>query len=263
MGELQRGKKGELILPGFGDINTEIRKRLILSITGEWKTGKTEFSLTAPAPIAYIDMDTGTEGVIEKWAKKKVIKRISFDYHDSTDEREWREMWEKCSKAFIASLQHPQIRTLVWDTATEGYDLVKMARFGKLNKVNLHEGKALPYPYGPVNTEFRDLLRRALKTNKNVILIHKTKDEYVDDKRTGKKLMAGYGDIGGIVQVSIETWKKVETEKGEVRSRTFGITVKDCRQNREVDGMTLEEPLSTFPMLAMQVFPESSEEEWE
>lgn len=249
-------RQNPTVLNGFDRAPTERIHRLIISLTADWKKGKTTFALTAPAPIALIDMDTGLEGVIEKWAEQKEIHVKSFNYHDATSEDEWTKMWEDCKQAFLGALNNPRIKTVVWDTATEAFELIRMARFGKLNKVVMAGGKAVPYPWGPVNTEFRDLLRKSLGTRKNVIFIHKTKDEYRDDARTGNKVRAGFGDMEFVTQVNILLWKDVE--KGG-----YGLTIEDCRQNSDVSGLELVDPLNTFINVASLIFPESEEEEWQ
>ncbi len=260
---IQKKKESEILVPGFIEAPTIQNRGFVAVVTGNWKTGKTHLSLTAPAPIAYINHDCGQRGVIEKAAREKKIVYVEFDYHDSTDINEHKAMWEKSKRAFIDALESPHIRTVVQDTSTEAFELIRMARFGKLNKVAMDGGKAVPYPWGEVNAEFRDLVRRALKTDKVVILTHRTKKEYVDNEETGKRIRSGYGDMDFVSDVNIETWKRIERdEDGEITGRKFGMTVLDCRLNRDIEGMELEEPISSIPMLATQIFPDTEIEEW-
>ena len=58
---------------GFEDKVRLIPKRSIVSIEGLEKSGKTRLALTAPEPIVYIDLDVGTEGVIEPLMKDKQV----------------------------------------------------------------------------------------------------------------------------------------------------------------------------------------------
>ena len=109
-------------LVGFDRAPTEKIHRLIISLTADWKKGKTTFALTAPAPIALIDMDTGLEGVIEKWAKEKEIHVASFNYHDATSEDEWMRMWEECKK--------PCLRLLVLGKGEAGQKILELLRPG-------------------------------------------------------------------------------------------------------------------------------------
>jgi len=255
-------KSNKVTLAGFENAPTSLPKGIVIVSTGDWDTGKTELALTAPAPLAFIDMDTGVRGVIEKWAKKKEIIYRKFNYKDSTKLEEWNRMWGEAKEAFISALEHKDIRSVVWDTATEAYELVKMARWGKINKVIMDGGTAVPYPYGPVNEEFRDLLRKALHTNKVVILVHRTQDEYIDKKATGERIRSGYKDMDFVTEVGLRTWKRV-TKGDEGVTSTYGFTVTKCRLNRDIFGMDFEEPMSTIPFLASQIFPETNIEDWE
>ena len=54
-------------MPGFAPIKKLDRTRLIVSVEGLEKRGKTHFAMTAPPPIAYFDMDIGAEGVVNKF----------------------------------------------------------------------------------------------------------------------------------------------------------------------------------------------------
>jgi hypothetical protein len=250
-------------LEGFTEANNEEKLRLVLNVEGMEKCGKTHFALTAPGPIAVIDMDIGLEGVISKFTLQKKIYVASFNYRDATTPDEWEKMWVKMKTAYMDALASKSIRTVIADTATEWWELVRMARFGKLAQVK-------PHHYAPVNAEFRDLLRKAYDTDKNLILIHKQKKEYTGDPGswTGNMERAGFGDIGYAVQANILSWRITALDEiyGKGREdgyKGFGITVRDCRQQAELAGTELLEPLNTFPVLASQVFPSTDQSEWE
>ena len=236
-------------LQGFEPAKRTGFKRLIISAEGLEKSGKTTFGLSAPGPIALFDLDIGTEGVVDKVLDAKKIIIASVNYRDATNQTEWLAMWEKAKKAWYDALKASikEVRTLLGDTWTEMWELARLARFGKLTQV-------MPHQYGPVNAEFRDMIKRAYDTEKNVILIHKQKEEYINDKNTGRMKRSGFGDIGYLVQVNLEVWRR----KGE-----FGLTVKDCRQEASLAGEEFVDPMNTFPFLASQVYPGTSEEDWE
>ena len=252
---------------GFTEASSEEKLRLILNVEGGEKEGKTHFALTAPGPIALIDMDIGLEGVVSKFIKEKKIYVASFNYREATDPKQWDEMWQKMKKCFLDALTNNAIKTLVCDTATEMWELLRMASFGKLAQVK-------PHHYAPVNAEFRDLLRKAYDTDKNLILIHKQKKEYVDEKWTGNMERAGFGDVGYAVQANVISWRvsALDVVYGKGRDdeyQGFGITVKDCRQRPELAGQEFLDlsakglpTMNTFPYLATQVFPDTNEEDW-
>src|SRR3990170_4136638 len=55
---------------GFSDDYVETPRRLVISLSGPAKSGKSHFSLTAPEPIIYINVDIGTEVVVGKFQDK-------------------------------------------------------------------------------------------------------------------------------------------------------------------------------------------------
>lgn len=226
-----------------------VKRRLIMSLSGREKQGKTHFSLTAPGPIAFFSMDLGTEGVVGKFPDKEIWVG-EYDYHSiqGMDPAAIAGEWERLKRDYIMIMKTPEIRTVVWDTATEVWEMIRIARFGKLTQVK-------PHHYGPVNAEYRDLLRLAYAGDKNLILLHKMKAEYVEDKRTGRFERAGFGDTGFLVQLNALAWRDQEG--------MFGITVQDSRQNPALMGEEIMEPLLSFPFLATQVFPETEEGDWE
>jgi len=249
------------VVPGYEEVSIENILRIILNVEGGEKGGKSHFALTAPGPISLIDMDTGLEGVVNKFSKQKKIYRASFNYHDATSQNEWETMWKKMKQAFFDALATKVIRTLIVDTASEMWELCRMAAFGKLAQVK-------PHHYAPVNAEFRDLIRKAYDTDKNLILIHKQKKEYIDEKWTGNMERAGFGDVGYAVQANIISWRITVLDEFYGKSREdgykgFGIICRDCRQNPDLAGQEYFEPLNTFPIFASQVFPDTSESEWE
>lgn len=232
-----------------GTVNT---KRLIVSVSGREKSGKTHFALTAPGPIAYFDTDVGTEGVIEKFvAAGKVIYHNGYDYHELQDMRKkvvgpvdpepYIRMWEGMKSDYV-QVMDSKVRTVVMDTGTEIWELLRLARFGKLSQV-------MPHHYGPVNAEYRQLLRLAYLSDKNLILLHKVKAEYVQEKRTGNWERAGFGDTGFMVQTNIRCWRR-KNDDGLLK---FGITIEDCRQSAECAGLELEEPLCDFSTVAAMI----------
>ena len=250
-----------ITVPGFDEANTNEVLRLILNVEGAEKEGKTHFALTAPGPIALIDMDIGLEGVVSKFSKQKKIFVASFNYHEATSPDEWEKMWVKMKTGFLDALASKTIRTLISDTATEMWELCRMAAFGKLAQVK-------PHHYAPVNAEFRDLIRKAYDSDKNLILIHKQKKEYKNEQWTGHMERAGFGDVGYAVQANVVSWRITALDEVYGKGREdgykgFGITVRDCRQQAELAGLELLEPMNAFPFLATQVFPGTDTDIWE
>lgn len=233
-------------LSGFVKSTGDAKRRLIISLSGPEKTGKTHFALTAPGPIALIDFDTGLEGVVHRFKDKHVFVseyRMGMTLTADT----YLPTWEKMKKDYATALGSKNIRTVVIDTATEAWELCRLRFFGKLTQV-------MPHHYSAPNAEYRELIRAAFSSDKNVILLHKVKAEYVNDKTTGKMVRAGFNDTGFLVQMNLRT--SYNTDDG------FITTVKDCRQNMDIAGLDLMGDMNNFPVLGTLVFPGTSVEEW-
>ena len=228
---------------------TGLKHRLILSVEGMEKQGKSHFGLTAPAPIGYFDFDTGSEGVVHKFAGAKEIHINDYrKLGNSLDQAQFTIMWERFREQFLGVLANPNIRTVIPDTATEVWELLRMARFGKLTQV-------MPYHYGPVNAEYREMMRKVYDSDKNLILLHKMKKRYRNDNWDGGYERSGFTDTGYLVQVNAVIERD---EEGE-----FVLMVKDCRQNSAVAGMTFEGPMCNFQFLAASIFPDPNPDDWE
>ena len=159
------------MLQGFREAESTAGKRLILNIEGMPGKGKSSLALSAPDPIVLFDFDTGLEGVLEQFladGKRIIVPKESLRHEDSDQQKVWENMWKTFQDSYIRALDSPikDVRTIVIDTATEAWELKRLVAFGKLSQVQSHH-------YGPVNADFRRLIKRAYNSDKNLILIHK------------------------------------------------------------------------------------------
>ena len=242
---------------GFKRAGEAVKRRLILAISGAEKSGKTRFSLTAPPPVAVLNLDIGLEGVVQQFSDKEIFVSEYRVMSPSLNKNMSQEAiatnasnaWDSILRDYKYALD--TMRTVVLDTATEVWEVLRMARFfktfGKLDHIK-------PHHYGPVNAEYRDFLRLAYDSNANLILVHKVKAEYINDVRTGRLERAGFGDTGFIVQCNARTYRDDEG---------FHLEVSDCRQNMSLCGTVLSEEMCSFPFLASLVFDGTSLEDWE
>jgi hypothetical protein len=145
----------ELAALGFSTLDTSVHHRLIISSSAREKCGKTHFSIaTTPEPIAFIDFDVGTEGVVNKFPSRKIIhkqfntrKEMSLageKYGQSEAEKDWEEI----QKVIRAVIKSNVIRTMVVDTATELWEIARLSEFGRLDQV-----KSQHHPVGLHETQ--------------------------------------------------------------------------------------------------------------
>jgi len=242
-----------------------LKRRAILSLKGPPKSGKTYWGLAAPGPIAHFDSDWASESAREKFAAEKEIYRYEIktareiEITNSGPNIEAEEEYNKFREAYYACLRDPGIRTVFGDTGTEIWELLRLAFFGRLTQVP-------PMKYAPANEEYRKLIRAAYDTDKNLILTHRVKDEYVGDMgsgtsvRTGKKILSGFADTPYLVQANLTTYWDRET-------REFGVFVEDCGYNMAIAGEQFQgevEGISmcSFSYLASSMFPNTTPEDW-
>jgi hypothetical protein len=261
--------KGAASASGFTLATTKAKHRLIMSIEGTEKCGKNHFAFTAPGPVYFHSLDFGDEGVIQKFQPGGAFHRPGLKIHkaeyrldippntaiqDAADTA--RPVWSRFLSNFAEGLAKG--RTTIVDTATEAYEVLRMAEFGKLTQV-------MPHHYGPVNQVMKGLWRDAYNSDSNLIMLHRMKEEWENKvnsqgkevgNKTGRWEMAGYKGTYFEAQVCCRAYK----EGGE-----FKLLIFDCRQNPDLEGMVLEQGsgMLDFKTLGQLVFPESEESEWQ
>jgi len=243
---------------GFVRAAEDVKRRLIMAIDAREKSGKSHFALSGPEPVAVINLDVGLDGVVQKFQSDKEIwvQDIPVNIQELKEltpqmaAKEADRAYQQVLKAYKAVLG--EARTIVYDNATEVWELLRMARFGKLDHVK-------PHHYGPVNAEYRELIRMAYDQSvTNLILLHKMKDEYIDDKRTGLVKRAGFADTAFLVQMNALCYRGPE----ETVPDCFHMQIMDCRQNAELNNVDVSGADLNFPFIATLVFPDTKEEDW-
>lgn len=230
---------------GFNDEYVEKPRRIIASLFGKAKTGKTHFSLTAPEPIIYFNVDIGTEGVVNKFQEQgKYILLYDVRVPKEAGKDVWSRMWADL-KFRVAKAYSLKAGTVVWDTASEVYELARLAHFGRLTEIK-------PSDYAIVNNEWRELLRQAYDAPTNTIFIHKVKASWgmIPTSsgsrlgKTGEYEVSGFSEMDYLVQMNLETGCIYEESGPE-----FSVLIKDCRQNPNIAGQLLSGPMCNFDFL--------------
>jgi hypothetical protein len=252
--------------------NAAVPHRLIVAVDGLERQGKTHFALSAPGPLSYQSLDIGHEGVIEKFQSDKTIHLATYQTHikkGMTAEAAMQlcaPVWEafvEDYRLFLSSAETGKVRSGIIDTASDLWEVQRLARFGKLTQV-------MPHNYTALNQEYSQLIKEVYGTSANLILLHKLKAEWVENAATGKANKSGtyersgFAGTGFLVQVNVLAWREmVDGDKKGFPTGPFHITIKDCRQNPTVAGMDLVEPFASFAHLGATVYPETSVEDWE
>uniref|UniRef100_A0A6H2A3W1 Putative ATPase domain containing protein n=1 Tax=viral metagenome TaxID=1070528 RepID=A0A6H2A3W1_9ZZZZ len=239
----------------FVKASPDIKQRLILAVVAQEGQGKTHFSFTAPDTIVTFNADFGLEGVIHKFIQqgKTILEyQVPMPNPQSRDvEKEAQKVWDDLEAAYDECLRNPSVRTIIFDTATEIWEVVRLAYLGKLTEV-------MPHHYTAVNAQFRRFLKRADKTDKNLILLQKMKPTYVGKNATGDYEIAGFNDTPYIVQAVIFPHRaKVNTKLADgtvVKKGEFYIEIGEkCRHNPAVSGTIFTGELANFPWVAATI----------
>ena len=223
-------------LLGSGWINTmgPAPSRIIASIEGTDKTGKSHLALTAPRPIMYIDLDVGTEGVIHKFqGEDLMVYQVEQPERLGSSQElmgRYGEIWATVQDKISEALAMNE-GTLIIDTFTEAYDICRLAHFGKMSQVQ-------PHQYGVAYADLREVMRKVHQSKMSCILLHKMGSNF----NTGEPEMKGWNDIPHQVQVTLRTDRE-DTADGPV----FLAEVRACRQNPNLMGKNLYAGATTDP----------------
>lgn len=228
--------------------------KINMTVDGIEKSGKSYFALTAPGPISYHDLDFGLHGVADKFPD---IELYHFEYPFSITNRlpgaeaspplieRSAALWKDLVRDVMASTE--RCRTVVFDQGTRMWNLLRLARLGKLTQV-----PALQYVN--VNSEFDDFIQRVHRSPANIIWLHRMKPVYEKNEKTALYERAGYDGLGYDVDVVLQPF--YDPKAG------FTLRIAECRANRKLDGTVLNEAEISFAKVASLIYPNSEERNW-
>lgn len=253
------GRQTKVVESGFIRAGIEITPRLIVCTQAMSKAGKTHWYLTGPAPIAVIDIDDGIHRAVKEFQSDKEIyvaryRRAFTEIRQNGNTAQAvmdaaAEQLEKMRTDYIQALK--EARTVAVDGGSELYETVRLACFGRTEKV-------LGREYGPVNREMKLWLDLARNSDANVVFTHRLRDKYVNDKKSGELEMEGWKKFPYETDMVIQQW----VEPNEPIPDRYHCTVLSCGMNPELDGQDFNGVTADFSTIAQLVFPESSPEDW-
>jgi hypothetical protein len=242
------------ILSRFRRFNPTINKRLIVALEGQPKTGKTRFCLTFPGPIAVLNTDRPLEGH-EAFAGAKDIYVNDYNLSKEFELPEYKQLWSRYESDYYAVCDDPGIRTIVLDTFTEARNLALLGLYGRTTQIQ-------PFMYAPANSLVRSMIKYAGSTDKNIIYSHQVKQEYVDDKPTGKYVRSGIDSTAYFAQINCNMYRENLIQDGKDTPGDFVLRISDCGQQGLLAGSELRNELIEFKYLASLVYPDTSPDEW-
>lgn len=236
-------------LDSFSKYQPKPMRKACISVEGREKRGKTRFSLTAPGPIIYFNLDEGLDRVQPETQFPNLDLRVvpipafARDGHPDVVADGALKVWDWLKTQHINALD--AARTVVYDSFTEVWELARLARLGKLTQVQSHH-------YGPVNREFHEFIREFNRHNANLILLHKVMPEFEDKTKMERR---GFSHIG----FSVDDFFRVERDDTD---GAFLVEVIESGHNAALRGKIFKEPSNTFADIACAMFPQSSPLDW-
>lgn len=255
----------------------DIKRAMVVSIEGTPKSGKTTLAFSLPGPIVLLNFDYG-EGKPVGDALKAGKEVMKADYNltlplgiDRSKADKVKDIYDpvldRWKNDYLTVVAGKLARTIIIDTASELWELMRLSYFGKLVKVP-------PHLYVQANAEYRDLIRAGKDAGINVILIHKVRDIWEDnpagegrrpkvDSVTGEKMTerSGFGDLGYLVDMSIRTRTvapvvdKKTVERTVVTGTRFFTDLYEVRDDASLNGSSWEG--LDLPALMGMVYPET------
>jgi hypothetical protein len=221
----------------FVDARTIKMKRVVLSVWGMPKDGKTHFALTGRKPVYYHSLDVGIQELLPKFRKQR-IKVADYSMTEETDVEVYGPLLKSFHEDYLLALRTPGPGTIVVDTATQLWQVINKVKLDGIKK-NRKDGRILPFDYADANTYMGGMLRRAMQQNeKDVIFIGRAKPIYIKSESTGVFEFQGFNETPSIVQATLQIIKR-ENEEGQ----PFWVArIESNRFDPELNGMELESP---------------------
>ena len=211
---------------------------LMVSISGEPKSGKSHLACSFPGPILVVSFDLGAKFLLSKFKDKAIdLKEMPMPIYDSLDAKGvgFDKFWREVRYAIYTGVDSNKYQTIVIDTASALWEII---RYG----YNEEEGKAVgasgkARTYGEPNARMYGVITKIQISGVNLVLVNYLKDRYENDQNTGKKELDGWKKTEGLVDLVLLN-RKIPNPTGA--GSVFKTLIKDYRFDHTIDGTELE-----------------------
>lgn len=217
----------------FTETEEEVKQRLIVAIDGETGSGKNKLAFSFPDPIAFMSFDPNYgKALSEAKAAGKRVHKASYNVpvikpdgkNGEYIAKVCGDTWDQFAVDYVGALRDPHVHTVIIDTATELFELITYAIYGKNVQV-------MPKDRGHAYATYRQVIREAESTDKSLVLLHKMKDEWKNDKSTGNRIRAGYKDT----DFSVTTEIRMEKNMAEPYPDRYHCHIMKCNLNPQIE----------------------------
>lgn len=210
-------------------VDTDITPNILVSLKGDPKAGKTHFAFTFPAPIACISLDFGAKYILRKFPEKKIeLFRYEMPVIDTARPKPYaNDLWTAARDDIYYAIDSAEYKTVVIDTGTVLWELCRIAYKEREAKNGM-----LPRDYGEANANMAGIFDKAQLGGVNLVVISHLKDEYLNDKSTGNRILDGWKRTDALSDVCLD----IEMVKNKSR-----ITIGGNRFDKDITGQTIDD----------------------
>lgn len=291
----------------FTDTIEQTSTKQTIIAFGEDFSGKTRLGVTGPSVIGIAPLDKKTRPTAFK-TKNEFNRRVLLPKDDLLKEATsmsvkagWARPAEELSDSEIAKIteqtkkayrsqankvkdciwalhEHPDVQIIVIDLMETLYNDITYAHYGRVGALIRKIAGGKTYRDNKeADQELVDFVNSLNK--KHLVMLHRSKDEYVDDKATGRKMWSGYKHLGHVSNLIVEhvVNKQFDPTSGDSKkSWHYGLNVRKSLDNVELEGPDgqvtingrvtesggLRDEMITFGFLMQLVYPSSNEGDW-
>lgn len=199
-----------------------LRRRCVcMLIAGKTDTGRTALALSAPGPIAYIDLSEKQGEEVKAVRRGKEVKRVfistKFSGDVSTVQAEATRTATYAEAAIHQAFYSGKFRSVVVDTKDALYSVLELARLGTMIQAERNEKdrKMGQLVRSAITNRFRSMLVNTFRAvsqdrNVNLILVGQLKEEYNGNQATGRFVLPNFKalyDVDVILRTEFEPGK--------------------------------------------------------
>lgn len=248
------------------ELTTNIKSTLSFQLSGLDKTGKTNFLLSFPSPLLFLNFDKPKE-YNNAWkvaeATKEIIHKkfmpISLIRQEGQTKDALKEKTKIANRAVvdhmyrvIKSAPELGIKSIVADGVSQFHDVF-------IPLMLLGTPKVPQVLYGDIRREFEIFVNLLYNTGCHFGLTSRLKAEYVNKEPTGNLIPAGYYQIKHVAQTNIRLSKAIMKDDGK---KHFYADIENSSTNPALDGEPYIDYEINFQYLAMQLSPDVNPQEW-
>jgi hypothetical protein len=228
----------------FEKIVATQNSKLIVSVWGLEKVGKTHFALTFPEPIYFFNFDLGIEELLPKFKAKEIfVSTYAPNTIDLIPYEEAKRLFDQFCIDYQEALSRNE-GTIVIDTGTQLWQLVQKIMLENIKKKRESKGQQIyAFDYADANVVFQNILNAVKKTDMNLVIIHRAREIYnAQGNRTGRFESHENNAVSYLVQLVIRLERSENGRNGVIESCRFDPEL----ENNSIPNITFEDLRKLF-----------------